>query len=420
MGDVELIVGEMKKKHKKHKKDKKNKKHKRSSPKYMDEQPISDELSFDAPSDTNAFGEIVDDMATNKYGTLMQSSSNRRWNEQTHSNIAGSISDNNHDTVIHVSSSDGSNSPKYNLNANYPSRSSSPPIPSQSTLQKHTSASSTDDQHFWQYNPAGGTRNTDFNQPTISPAYIETPTQSAHNKSSTLSAYNDANIRPSLDVMSTSDQPLQAPAGKKRGRKKGSKGIDTQLGGKSSSHNQSGTQYFDSLSLSTLKDKMESIRSSSKKVKTITELVADLGIMRNLSAIDDEDTIVEPSSRSSCSKCNSISTIYYYCTILTNFYICCESDTETDNNGDVDESKASSREKSVELEDGAEEPEPEPDHEELETENVVVVEAKSSVDRELEELDARLPPIDRTILPKWRRNIAREVCCINFMLPICT
>lgn len=293
----------MKKKHKKHKKDKKNKKHKRSSPKYMDEQPILDELSFDAPPDPNAFGEIVDDMATNKYGNLTQSASNSRWNEQMHSNIAGSISDNNYDTVIHVSSSDGSNSPKYNLNANYPSRSSSPPIPSQSTLQKHTSGSSTDDQPFWQYNAPAGTRGTDFNQSTISPAYNETPALTVHNKSLPLSAHNDANIRPPTDMMNANEQQPEAPAGKKRGRKKGSKGIDTQLGGRSSSsHNQSGTQYFDSLSLSTLKDKMESIRSSSKKVKTITELVADLGIMRNLSAIDDEDNIDEPPSRSSYSK----------------------------------------------------------------------------------------------------------------------
>lgn len=64
-----------------------------------------------------------------------------------------------------------------------------------------------------------------------------------------------------------------------------------------------------------------------------------------------------------------------------------------------------------------EEAEPDQDHEELETGNIVFAESKTSVDRELEELNARLPPIDRAILPRWRRNNAHEVCFIHFMLP---
>lgn len=167
-------------------------------------------------------------------------------------------------------------------------------------MQKRPSTGFTDDQNFWhQHVPAA--RVPTFDEPSTSLSYNE--------PSSIVPAYNEGStLVVSVDATNVTDQQQPPPppppiASKKRGRKKGSKGIDTQLGGKSASSNQqSGTQYFDSMSLSTLKDKMESIRGSSKKVKTINELVADLGIMRNLSTFDDDDTVDEPPSRSSYSK----------------------------------------------------------------------------------------------------------------------
>lgn len=70
----------------------------------------------------------------------------------------------------------------------------------------------------------------------------------------------------------------------------------------------------------------------------------------------------------------------------------------------MDETKSSSRDKSMEPDEeieGPPAPEPEPQS--------VVVEPKTSVDREIEELEARLPPIDKTALPRWRKDQAREV-----------
>lgn len=268
---------EMKKKHKKHKKDKKNKKHKRSSPVHDQEHDRS-QPSHPARDDS------------------MHPNSDFHY--------GSSISQNNENVVVHVGSSDGSNSPKYNLNANYPSRSSSPTKMSLPAMRKRTSIGSSDDQNFWHQNvPA--TREKTFNEQSAiaSSVYNAPSTMSAYGEVSTTSTYNDINVTVPTDTTIANEQPQPPATGKKRGRKKGSKGIDTQLGSKSSSsQQQSGTQYFDSLSLSTLKDKMESIRSSSKKVKTINELVADLGIMRNLSTIDDDDTVDEAPSRSSYSE----------------------------------------------------------------------------------------------------------------------
>lgn len=66
--------------------------------------------------------------------------------------------------------------------------------------------------------------------------------------------------------------------GKKRGRKKGSKGVDSRLGGASNSlkSQQAGAPYYDSISFSSLKNKIDLIRGTTKKVKTTKELLAEL------------------------------------------------------------------------------------------------------------------------------------------------
>lgn len=302
---VDQPSGETKKKNKKHKKDKKNKKHKRSSPIRTDDRSIPDASSlFDAPSDSNdPHGSVDSTAASAKYGTPIasQSAGNKRWHDSGFSNsefnFGSSFSQSDENVVIQIGSSDGSNSPPHNPSASYPqSRTSSPPFIPQPAMQKRPSAGLTDDPHFWQQQaPAAPV--PPFNEPSTSLSFSES--------SSTMPAYNeDAPLAVPVEAAPVTEP--QPAVSKKRGRKKGSKGIDTQLGGKSlASNQQSGTQYFDSMSLSTLKDKMESIRGASKKVKTINELVAHLGIMRNLSTFDDDDTVDEPPSRASYSECFS-------------------------------------------------------------------------------------------------------------------
>lgn len=77
--------------------------------------------------------------------------------------------------------------------------------------------------------------------------------------------------------------------GKKRGRKKGSKGVDSRLGSASnSSHSQqSGAPYYDSISFSSLKNKIDLIRGTTKKVKTTKELLAELQNRKASTSADD-------------------------------------------------------------------------------------------------------------------------------------
>lgn len=73
--------------------------------------------------------------------------------------------------------------------------------------------------------------------------------------------------------------PVSEPVhtAKKRGRKKGSKGVDSRLGSASnSSQSQQGAPFHDSFTLSSLKTKIESIRGTTKKVKTTAELLEDI------------------------------------------------------------------------------------------------------------------------------------------------
>lgn len=67
------------------------------------------------------------------------------------------------------------------------------------------------------------------------------------------------------------------PTVKKRGRKKGSKGVDSRLGASNSSQSQqAGAPYYESISFSSLKNQIDQIRGTTKKVKTTKELLAEL------------------------------------------------------------------------------------------------------------------------------------------------
>lgn len=79
------------------------------------------------------------------------------------------------------------------------------------------------------------------------------------------------------------------PTGKKRGRKKGSKGVDSRLGSASNSSQsqQSGAPYYDSISFSSLKNKIDLIRGTTKKVKTTKELLAELQNRKASTLVDD-------------------------------------------------------------------------------------------------------------------------------------
>lgn len=81
--------------------------------------------------------------------------------------------------------------------------------------------------------------------------------------------------------------------GKKRGRKKGSKGVDSRLGGGSNSSHaqQSGAPYYDSISFSSLKNKIDLIRGTTKKVKTTKELLAELQNRKATTSGDEVSTI---------------------------------------------------------------------------------------------------------------------------------
>lgn len=84
------------------------------------------------------------------------------------------------------------------------------------------------------------------------------------------------------------------PTGKKRGRKKGSKGVDSRLGGASNSSQsqQAGAPYYESISFSSLKNKIDLIRGTTKKVKTTKELLAELQ-NRKATTSGDEVTVIE-------------------------------------------------------------------------------------------------------------------------------
>lgn len=80
--------------------------------------------------------------------------------------------------------------------------------------------------------------------------------------------------------------------GKKRGRKKGSKGVDSRLGGTSNSSQSQQAPYYDSISFSSLKNKIDLIRGTTKKVKTTKELLAELQ-NRKATTSGDEVNIAE-------------------------------------------------------------------------------------------------------------------------------
>lgn len=92
----------------------------------------------------------------------------------------------------------------------------------------------------------------------------------------------------------------QQPTGKKRGRKKGSKGVDSRLGGASNSSQsqQAGAPYYESFSFSSLKNKIDLIRGTTKKVKTTKELLAELQ-NRKATTSGDEVNVIESQLQSS-------------------------------------------------------------------------------------------------------------------------
>lgn len=87
---------------------------------------------------------------------------------------------------------------------------------------------------------------------------------------------------------------VQQQTGKKRGRKKGSKGVDSRIGGagNSSQSQQAGAPYYESISFSSLKNKIDLIRGTTKKVKTTKELLAELQ-NRKAATSGDEVSIIE-------------------------------------------------------------------------------------------------------------------------------
>lgn len=97
---------------------------------------------------------------------------------------------------------------------------------------------------------------------------------------------------PRASISSVAPIDEQRP-NKKRGRKKGSKGVDSRLGSASNSSQsqQAGAPYYDSVSFSSLKNKIELIRGTTKKVKTTKELLAELQNRRATTSIEDASTI---------------------------------------------------------------------------------------------------------------------------------
>lgn len=97
-------------------------------------------------------------------------------------------------------------------------------------------------------------------------------------------------------IVAASAMEVQQQTGKKRGRKKGSKGVDSRLGSASNSSQsqQAGAPYYDSISFSSLKNKIDSIRGTTKKVKTTKELLAEL---QNRKAPTSGDDITVPDAQ---------------------------------------------------------------------------------------------------------------------------
>lgn len=89
---------------------------------------------------------------------------------------------------------------------------------------------------------------------------------------------------------------------KKRGRKKGSKGVDSRLANTSNtsqSQQGAGAQYYDSISFSSLKNQIDLIRGTTKKVKTTKELLAELQNRKTLAYTDDSNLVETPSQPAS-------------------------------------------------------------------------------------------------------------------------
>lgn len=97
------------------------------------------------------------------------------------------------------------------------------------------------------------------------------------------------NAATQINLSNTSQPGATEPqqTAKKRGRKKGSKGVDSRLSNAGNlSQSQQSSQYGDSISFQSLKNKIDLIRGASgKKIKTTHELLAELQ-SRKLSGVD--------------------------------------------------------------------------------------------------------------------------------------
>lgn len=83
---------------------------------------------------------------------------------------------------------------------------------------------------------------------------------------------------------------------RKRGRKKGSKGVDSRLANASNSSQlqQGNAQYYDPNSFTSLKNQIDLIRGTTKKVKTTKELLAELQNRKPLTYNEDDVNVIEP------------------------------------------------------------------------------------------------------------------------------
>ncbi|XP_031640332.1 putative uncharacterized protein DDB_G0282133 isoform X2 [Contarinia nasturtii] len=409
----------LKKKHKKHKKDKKGKKQKQlSSPATTEQTSVTsrppvlelpDSLSSNSislfantsdsmkdqhmPTNSNAF-------LTNVGTSLPSTSINHAaksvlWTPTITSNTVSSDDltfsgrfKRTDDNIINIDSSSGaSNSPKYHSKSpmllTAKSRSSSPSriftLPMRGT-------------------DCGSRIATD--EENSSKQHISLLNQ---NESSQAGPYGDSLVQDDIlenDIPRTSVSNIGQLTGKKRGRKKGSKGVDSRLGSASnSSHSQqAGAPYYDSISFSSLKNKIELIRGTTKKVKTTKELLAELQNRKATTSTDDGSAVESQLQSHQDVDENGLTNGKYNLglKITTPMSPMLSSHTR------ITSSERSSSKKSKSAAVGGSMSDNQSSYE-----NQAAIEignAKSIVDQEIEELHAKLPPVNRAALRAWQKS----------------
>ncbi|XP_055313175.1 serine-rich adhesin for platelets-like isoform X2 [Sitodiplosis mosellana] len=423
----------VKKKHKKHKKDKKSKKQKQSSSpatlstatiERIQPIPISapvlelpDSLSSNSMS---LFGTTSDSIKdhnvlannigfTNSIGTSLPSTSinassaksnaSSLWTPSAMKSNTVSTDDltftgrftKTDDNIINIDSSSGSNSPKYRSQT--PQRT---PISRSSSLGVGTAG-------IGGSNEYGSRVATD--EENSSTQHISLIQQTESSRASPFESLVQQDDLLANDAAKTSISNLGSTSelqqtGKKRGRKKGSKGVDSRLGSASnSSHSQqTGAPYYDSISFSSLKNKIDLIRGTTKKVKTTKELLAELQ-NRKASATAEDISAVESQLQSyqdadengfTNGKHNSGSRT------ATPTSPMLSSHTRTASSERVSSKKSKSAAKDGSVSDN-----------QSSYENPAIIdntEPKSEVDKEMDELHAKLPPVNKAALRSWQKT----------------